>query len=62
MLPGIRACLLRFEPLTDAREDVIVYNLIMSGNDEAWEKSPSSMEVVRLGEYTPAALKEHIRS
>jgi len=41
-----------------ADEDLILYNLIMSGNDEAWEKSPGSLEVVRLGEYTPAALKE----
>lgn len=34
-----------------------MYNLIVFGNDEAWEESPASLEVARVGEYTPAALK-----
>jgi hypothetical protein len=34
-----------------------VYNLIISGNDEAWESSPYSLEVARLGEYTAEALR-----
>lgn len=38
-----------------------MYNLIMSGNDEAWEKSPASLGVDRLGEYTPEALKTRYR-
>ncbi len=38
-----------------------MYNLIMSGNEQAWEKSPASLEVERLGEYTPEALKTRYR-
>jgi len=38
-----------------------MYNLMMSGNEQAWEKSPASLEVERLGEYTPEALKTRYR-
>src|SRR6266511_2596272 len=34
-----------------------MYNLIVFGNEEAWEESPASLEVARVGESTPAALK-----
>jgi len=34
-----------------------MYNLIVSANDEAWEESPYSLEVARLGEYTAKALR-----
>lgn len=34
-----------------------MYNLIVSGNDQAWEKSPYSLGVDRLGEYTAEALR-----
>src|SRR5260370_10607187 len=34
-----------------------MYNLIISARDDAWDRSPYSVEVTRLGEYTAEALK-----
>ncbi|MEX2552362.1 MAG: hypothetical protein WD627_05115 [Actinomycetota bacterium] len=38
-----------------------MYNLIVTGDCDAWDRARGSMDASRIGEYTPEALKERYR-